>query len=190
HTGTLSANGTNKCFIEADTAAHAATYLAAAISNATGTNGSSTSTWLCTGGDSPNTLANLTSTVGSSTVTLQAQVAGASGFAFTTGVTNFTTFSSTAGTDGSNLLTNFQIWSGAAGVSAATLGTNIAAAITRNSASTLATASGTTTVAVTAVNSGVAGNSITLSSGLTGFTWAGAGTLTGGAEGTNTTTFL
>ncbi|MEQ1885244.1 MAG: hypothetical protein ABL967_09300 [Bryobacteraceae bacterium] len=76
------------------------------------------------------------------------------------------------------------------GSSASTQGTNLAAAIVACGSSFPAigvTASGTTTVTVTALTAGTAGNSISLAELTNNFTWAGAN-LTGGSNANNTGT--
>src|SRR5205814_3503580 len=111
------------------------------------------------------------------TVTVTARTQGTGGNSITLGKT-LTGFAWTAspmagGSNGSNTGSNFAFWSGSTAVSTTVLATNLAAAITRNVGSVgIGDTSATNVVTVTASSTGAAGNNITLTESMPGFTWA------------------
>ena len=75
----------------------------------------------------------VTATRSSATINLTAAIAGSTGFTFSeSGTTHFSTFSNTAGTDGTTASTTFAYWSGATYASSSAVATNIATAMNAN----------------------------------------------------------
>ena len=181
----VSTPGTNACNIRSysggfgDSTTTVATSLYEAITNGGG--GGSYSTWEC--GTTPNPV--VTATRNSRTISLTAATYGSAGFTFSDGgTTNFTAFSHTAGSDGTNTGTYFRCDNNLSDNA-----TYLAAAIARNGGTVgvTATSSGAV-VTVTASTAGTGGNSITLADGLSNFSWSGTA-LSGGSTGTTGTTF-
>jgi hypothetical protein len=174
----LTAPAAGACNIRSLSGTDSETQVAANLNNAINNSGGGNTTWLCGSGGTPNSAA--TSTRATRTLSLTATVIGTAGnFTFSQGgTTNFTTFSSTPGTDGTNTGTSFRI-DNVVNDDA----TNLAAAITRNGGTVGVTAgSAGGMVTVTATTPGASGDSITLASTLSNFSW-NSGTLTGGANG-------
>ena len=137
----------------------------------------------------------VTANQSSSTVSLTAATAGSIGFTFSeTGTTNFSTFSSTPGTDGTTSGTSFAYWSGANYASSSTLATNIATVVNSNATvSAVLTAAANTPAAgnitFTAKVAGVSGNTYSATaSAFSAFTPASA-TLSGGSVGVQPNTY-
>ncbi len=119
-------------------------------------------------------VASVTASSAGGVVSLAANTFGTAGTITTANTLSTFSWSVTAGTNGANTGTSFQVDNVLADDA-----TNLAAAITRNTATTLATATSTgTAVNVSAATWGTAGNSIALGGTPTGFAW-GSGTLDG-----------
>jgi len=167
-------------------------YLASAISYNGSTNGTNT-TWYC-GSSSTQPSGGVTVTSSTSpNVDVTAKVAGSTGFTTSRSGTNEPGISVlTSASDGSSASPNFQWWSGAAAVSNTTLATNIYTAIHTGTAVGATVTNPSGQVVITASQTGLAGNSIsvttTIASGLSGGSFNG--NLGGAAAGTTSgTTF-
>ena len=123
----------------------------------------------------------------SPTITLTATTPGSTGItaALDGAVTGVTVTTTTPGSDGTNTGTNFSYWSGAAAATTTTVALNIATAITRNTSANVPVnaASSTNAVTVTDTTAGTAGNSISLATNVTNFTWASSTLIGGTATG-------
>ncbi len=134
-----------------------------------------------------NSAVSASHTSGSSTVSLAAAIAGSTGFTFSeSGTTHFSTFGSTAGTDGTQSGTDFVYWSGNAYLSLTAVAANIASTINANgtlNALFSATSNGAV-VTVADLTGGTGGNSYTATaSSFSGFAWSNSGDFSGGNTG-------
>jgi len=128
------------------------------------------------------TVAGLTHSVASSTITLTASVPGTTGFtnALVGAVTGVSDAVTTTGSNGNSTPPNFVYWAGNVAVSTNTLASNIAAAAAGNANIAVAYNSGTNTFTAsgTGTNAGAAGNAVAVGGNLTGLTWTNGGTST------------
>jgi len=196
-TSSITAAPSTGCQVYSATGSTGATSLYQAITY-TGTQGGTN--YMCASSVSAgNSAAGASHTSGSSTIGLAAAAAGSTGFTFTSsGTTHFTTFSSTAGKDGTTSGTSnpptFAYWSGATYISSSALATNIAAAVNANTTvkAVIAAAANTPaagSITFTANAAGVSGNGYSASAGnFPAFSPASA-SLSGGAAGVQPNAF-